>query len=45
MKAASPLLIGILTGLYLVIATMAVLSLSKGHMTLIAIFLLIPENE
>lgn len=39
--AALPLLIGTLTGIYGAIAAMAVLPLSKEHMTLIAVFLLI----
>lgn len=42
--AALPLLIGIFTGLYGAIATMVVLPLSREHMTLIAIFLLIAHN-
>ena len=42
--AALPLLIGILTGIYGGIAAMAVLPLSTGEMTLIAVFLLIAHN-
>ena len=42
--AALPLLIGMLTGIYGGIAAMAVLPLTVGEMTLIAIFLLIAHN-
>jgi len=42
--AALPLLIGILTGIYGGIAAMAVLPLTIGQMTLIAVFLLIAHN-
>jgi hypothetical protein len=42
--AAIPLLIGTLTGIYGAIAAMVVLPLTKGQMTLIAIFLLIAHN-
>lgn len=40
-EAALPLLIGTLSGIYAAIAAMAVLPLSQGQMTLIAVFLLI----
>jgi len=39
--AALPLIIGILTGIYGAVASMAVLPLTMEHMTLIAVFLLI----
>lgn len=42
--AALPLLIGLLTGIYGAIATMAHLPLTGGQMTLIAVFLLISHN-
>jgi len=42
--AALPLLIGLLTGIYGGIAAMAVLPLTVGQMTLIAVFLLIAHN-
>jgi spore maturation protein SpmB len=42
--AALPLLIGMLTGIYGGIASMAVLPLTKEQMTLVAIFLLIAHN-
>lgn len=42
--AALPLLIGLFTGIYGAIAAMMVLPLSREHMTLIAIFLLIAHN-
>lgn len=42
--AALPLIIGMLTGIYGGVASMAVLSLSIEQMTLIAIFLLIAHN-
>ncbi len=43
-EAAPPLLIGTTTGIYGAIAAMALLPLSKAHMTLIAIFLLIAHG-
>ena len=42
--AAIPLLVGTITGIYGGIASMVMLPLSKGQMTLIAIFLLIAHN-
>ncbi len=42
--AALPLLIGMLTGIYGGIASMAVLPFNTGQMTLIAVFLLIAHN-
>jgi len=42
--AALPLLMGALTGIYGGIASMAVLPLNTGQMTLIAVFLLIAHN-
>lgn len=43
-EAALPLLIGLTTSFYGAIAAMAMLTLSKAHMTLIAIFLLIAHS-
>lgn len=40
-EAALPLLVGVITGIYGGIAAMSVMPLSKEHMTLIAVFLLI----
>ncbi len=42
--AALPLLVGIVTGIYGAIGAMAMLSLSREHMTLIAVFLLIAHS-
>lgn len=42
--AAFPLLVGLLAGIYGAIATMAVLPLTVGQMTLITVFLLISHN-
>lgn len=43
-SAALPLLMGIVTGIYGAIGAMSVLSLSREHMTLIAVFLLIAHS-
>lgn len=43
-EAALPLIIGLFTGIYGAVASMAVLPLPVEHMTLIAVFLLISHN-
>ena len=43
-EAALPIIIGLFTGIYGAVASMAVIPLSIEHMTLIAIFLLISHN-